>query len=102
MIVLDVKYIKKILNQNYPFLKENFNITEIGIFGSFVKDQADIEKKSDIDILVSFKKGYKDFFNYMRLKYYLEDILCRKVDLVLKDAVKPRLKDKILKEVEYV
>lgn len=83
-------------------MKENFKIKEIGIFGSFVKNEADINDISDIDILISFKKGHKDFFNYMRLKHYLEVILGRKVDLVIKDAIKPRLREKILQEVKYV
>jgi len=38
----------------------------------------------------------------MRLKYYLENLLGREVDLVIKEAVKPRLKERILREVEYV
>ncbi len=38
----------------------------------------------------------------MRLKYYLEDILERKVDLVIKNAVKLRLRERIFSEVEYV
>ncbi|HNR65298.1 MAG TPA: nucleotidyltransferase domain-containing protein [Atribacterota bacterium] len=93
---------KRIISKHYPYMKENFKIKEIGIFGSFVKNKADIDDISDIDILISFKKGHKDFFNYMRLKYYLEVILGRKVDLVIKDAIKPRLREKILQEVKYV
>jgi len=38
----------------------------------------------------------------MRLKYYLEDLLGREIDLVMKEAVKPRLKERIFREVEYV
>jgi len=38
----------------------------------------------------------------MRLKYYLEELLGLKEDLVIKEALKPRLKDKILSEVQYV
>lgn len=38
----------------------------------------------------------------MRLKNYLENILEREVGIVLKDAIKPRLKEKILQEVKYV
>ncbi|MBW1759472.1 MAG: nucleotidyltransferase, partial [Deltaproteobacteria bacterium] len=37
-----------------------------------------------------------------RLKYCLEELIGRKVDLVIKEAVKPRLKENILSEVEYV
>jgi predicted nucleotidyltransferase len=59
-------------------------------------------KRSDVDILIEFEKGHKDFFNYIRLKYHLEASLGRKVDLVIKEAVKPRLKDRIFNEVVYV
>lgn len=62
----------------------------------------ELKKSSDIDVLVSFDQGRKDLFNYMRLKMYLEELLGRKVDLVIKDAVKPRLRDRILSEVRYV
>ena len=91
--------VKKILIENSNYIKETFYVKEIGIFGSFVKGKQ--KAKSDIDILVIFEKGHKDFFNYMRLKYCLEDLLGRRVDLVMKEAVKPRLKQKIFNEVEY-
>lgn len=94
--------IKKILEKNNNYLRQTFHVIEIGIFGSFVKGEEKINNDSDIDILITFGKGYKDFFNYMRLKYYLENLLGREVDLVIKEAVKPRLKEKIFREVEYV
>ena len=94
--------IKKILEKNNDFLRQTFHIREIGIFGSFVKGEEKTDNDSDVDILITFNKGHKDFFNYMRLKYYLEDILGREVDLVIKEAVKPRLKERIFREVEYV
>jgi len=94
--------IKKILEKNNNYLRQTFHIRELGIFGSFVKGEEKIDNDSDIDILITFGKGYKDFFNYMRLKYYLEDLLGREVDLVIKEAVKPRLKERIFKEVKYV
>ena len=94
--------IKKILEKNNNYLRQTFHVIEIGIFGSFVKGEEKIDHDSDIDILITFGKGYKDFFNYMRLKYYLESLLGREVDLVIKEAVKPRLKERIFREVEYV
>ena len=57
---------------------------------------------SDIDILVDFEKKGKTFDNYMELKYFLEELLGLKVDLVMKGALKEKLKDVILKEVIYV
>lgn len=78
---------------------KTFGVKRIGIFGSFVKSAQN--NKSDIDILVEFDKGKKAFDNYMELKFYLEKLFHRKVDLVIKDALKPRIKHNILKEVVY-
>jgi predicted nucleotidyltransferase len=92
--------IKKGLQENRSLLMETFHVREIGVFGSFVRGTANT--RSDVDILVDFDNGHKDFFNYMRLKYHLEEVFGRKVDLVMKGAIKPRLKGRILGEVMYV
>ncbi|MBI5416485.1 nucleotidyltransferase family protein [Candidatus Poribacteria bacterium] len=97
---MDIIEIKKKLEIENSYLKKKFYVNKIGIFGSFVKGKQ--KTKSDLDILIIFKKGHKDFFNYMRLKFYLEQKFGRKVDIVIKEAIKPRLKEKILNEVEYV
>ena len=94
-----IEDIKNKLHDNKMEIQKNFHIENIGVFGSFVRNSQTI--KSDIDILVEFEKGHKDFFNYMRLKYYLEELFERKVDLVIKEAVKPEIREKILHEVIY-
>jgi len=99
---MNIVEIKKILEKNNNYLRQTFHVREIGIFSSFVKGEEKIDDDSDIDILITFGKGYKDFFNYIRLKYYLAELLGREVDLVIKEAVKPRLKERIFREVEYV
>ena len=88
------------IEEKKAYLQATFHIKEIGIFGSVVRGTE--RERNDIDILVEFEEGYKDFFNYMRLKEYLENLLGKKVDLVMKKAIKPRLKERILNEVEYV
>ena len=97
---MNIVEIKEILEKNNTYIKETFYVNEIGIFGSFIKGEQ--KDRSDIDILVEFKKGHKNFFNYMRLKYYLEELFGKEVDLVIKVAVKPRLRERIFSEVEYV
>lgn len=97
---MDIKEIRKKLEEKKDYLKKEFHVVEMGIFGSFVRGDQDLA--SDVDILVIFEKGHKNFFNYMRLKYYLEDLLGLQVDLVIKEAIKSRLREEILKEVEYV
>ena len=92
--------IKDILKKYNRELRQKFGVKEFGIFGSYVR--ASQIQSSDIDILVEFEKGYKTFDNYMDLKFYLEDLLGKRVDLVCKTALKPRLRQSILKEAVYV
>jgi hypothetical protein len=77
----------------------NYGVKRIGVFGSFVRAAQD--NRSDIDILVEFNRGEKAFDNYMELKFYLQKLFHRKVDLVIREALKPRIKHQILKEVVY-
>ena len=78
-------------------LKE-YSVKWLGIFGSYVKETA--HEDSDIDLLVEFEK--LSFDNYMGLRIFLEDLFEKKIDLVISNSVKPRLKPWIENEVEYV
>jgi predicted nucleotidyltransferase len=89
-----------ILNRHKREMQERFNAETIGLFGSYLINEQN--KQSDIDLLVSFRKGHKDLFNFLNLKFYLEDLLGENVDLVNKDGIKPALKSRILKQVTYV
>lgn len=92
--------IKEVISSHLNEIREKFGVKELGVFGSYVRgEQSEI---SDIDVLVEFEQGKKTFDNYMDLKFYLEDLLGVEVDLVIKSAIKPRLKEYILKEVVYV
>jgi len=81
-------------------ITEQFNTETIGLFGSYSENRQN--DQSDIDLLVSFRKGNKDLFNFLNLKFYLEEILGNKVDLINKDGIKPALRDGILQQVKYV
>jgi predicted nucleotidyltransferase len=78
---------------------KRYGVKEIGLFGSYVRDEQ--QTKSDIDILVEFEKGKKTFDNYMSLKFFLEDLFNCKVDLVIAETIKPKLKSNILESVKY-
>ncbi|NAS89546.1 nucleotidyltransferase [ANME-1 cluster archaeon AG-394-G21] len=97
---MDANEIERKLEEKKVYIKRAYHIREIGIFGSFIRGEQ--TASSDIDVLVEFEKGHKDFFNYMRFKFYLEGLLGRNVDLVIKNAVKLRLRKRIFSEVEYV
>jgi predicted nucleotidyltransferase len=89
----------KILKDELPYLKENFNVKSIGLFGSYVRDEQ--KDKSDIDLLVEFSKPI-GFFKFIELEEYLSKKLGIEVDLVTPDALKPMIKPQIMREVVYV
>ena len=78
---------------------EKYGVKRIGLFGSFINNKQ--KANSDIDILVEFEKGKKTFDNYMDLKFFLEGIFKRDVDLVVKESLKVNLKSNILRSVKY-
>jgi uncharacterized protein len=88
-----------LLRQHETILKERFGVERIGIFGSFVRGEE--RPDSDVDVLVVFQKDEETFDHYMDCKFYLEDLFGRKVDLVIEDSIKHRLKEPILNEVVY-
>ncbi|MBL7070712.1 MAG: nucleotidyltransferase family protein [Candidatus Omnitrophica bacterium] len=90
--------ILKTMKQHSDELKA-YGVKKVGIFGSFVRSSQ--HAKSDIDILVEFDKNSKTFDNYMELKFYLESLFRHKVDLVIKDALKARIKREVLSDVKY-
>jgi predicted nucleotidyltransferase len=96
--MLTSEAIMKTLNRHRKEIQQ-YGVRRIGLFGSYRTNYQN--QKSDIDILVEFKRGKKTFDNYMELKFFLEKIFGRPVDLVVKEAVKLELKTSILKSVRY-
>ena len=97
---MDAKQIIIKIEEKKPYLKKVYHIEEIGLFGSVVRGEQ--TAASDVVVLVKFEKGHSNLFNYIQLKDYLEKLLGNKVDLVMKNSIKPRLKDRILNEAKYV
>jgi len=75
-------------------------VRRIGIFGSFARGEE--REESDIDLLIEFEEGRRSFDTYMDLKFFLEDLFGRNVDLVDRDTIKPGLAPYILTSVRYV
>ncbi|MCL5985953.1 MAG: nucleotidyltransferase family protein [Actinobacteria bacterium] len=85
-----------ILRKNILNLKKDYRVKSIGIFGSYVHNEQ--RDKSDLDILVEFTET-PSLIGFMRVEHHLSDILGIKVDLVMKDALKPLIGKHILEEV---
>lgn len=100
-VLLSKHDIIELISTNLNILKQRFGVNRIGIFGSYARGEE--RESSDIDILVEFiNNSYRTFDNYMDLKFYLEDLLSLRVDLLTINAIKEELKENILKEVIYI
>lgn len=90
--------LKKISGQ-LPFLREVYHVAKIGVFGSAVRGEE--KEGSDVDILVEFDSPI-GFFDFIRLENFLSELFGERVDLISKKALKPVIKEDVLKEVVYV
>ena len=90
----------KIIADHREKLARDFGVKSLALFGSVVRDEA--TAASDVDLLVEFDGRPVGLFHLSRTQHYLESILgIRKVDLVLRDGIKPALKERILREAIY-
>lgn len=94
-----IERIKELIGKNRELLGEKYKVKGIGIFGSCAKGR--LQKGSDIDVLVEFYEP-PDLFEFIRLEEFLKGLLGRKVDLVSRKALKPLIRDEILKATVYL
>lgn len=80
-------------------LRDTYAVRRLCLFGSIARDEG--SAKSDVDLLVEFNRK-PNFDLYMNLKFFLEDLLGTKVDLVTEKAVKPRMRPLIDRESIHV
>ena len=102
MAVIDMlsqQEILRELSKNLTTWKEQYGVKRIALFGSYARGEQN--DSSDIDVLVDFIEHAVTFDNYMDLKFNLEDLFQKKVDLVIYDDIKPALKPVILRSAKY-
>jgi uncharacterized protein len=78
---------------------KRFGVKSLDLFGSVARDDAGPE--SDVDVLVEFQNA-PGFDQFMDLKFFLEDLLGRRVDLVTREALKPLLRPIVEREAVHV
>ena len=83
------------LREIMPVLAKEYKVKALEAFGSYARSEQG--KRSDVDILVEFYETI-DLFAFVELEEFLSEVLGIKVDLVMKDTLKPRIKEKILRE----
>ena len=92
---LSLEEILKVLRQQIPMLAERYSVDTLEVFGSYVRSEQ--KKDSDLDILVTFKE-VPSLLTFIAMENYLSDLLGVKVDLVMKDSLKPKIGGQILRE----
>jgi predicted nucleotidyltransferase len=97
----DLAQIKQILQAQKPYLYQKYGVTEIGVFGSYVRGEQKIG--SDLDILITLTDPPRiSLLGLVGLQNYLSDLLGLQVDVALKDNLKKRIGRRILQEVEAI
>ena len=91
--------VKYYLSQQKSKLVAQYAVKELGIFGSYVRDEQ--QPDSDLDILIDFDE-YPSLLEFIGLEQALSEQLDLPVDLVMKSDLKPRLRQRILQEVVYL
>jgi predicted nucleotidyltransferase len=86
-----------ILREHWPEIRA-LGVTYLALFGSVARDEATPE--SDVDLLVDFDpEAHIGLFKYFDIQSYLESILGRRVDLVIRGSIKPRIEPHIMKDL---
>lgn len=83
------------LREHKRLLMETYGLSRLELFGSYARGEP--SPGSDVDILVEYETA-PGLFDFIRLKTALSNLLGLKVDLVMKDALRPRIGRRVLNE----
>ena len=89
------EHILRILMENAEDLRRDFGVESLALFGSAARGENG--PSSDVDVLVDLP-GSISLFKLVALRLRLEDLLGARVDVVLRDAIYPPLRETILAE----
>lgn len=99
--MLTQENILNFLSENKLFLREQFHVVKIGIFGSFARNEQNPD--SDIDILIEMENNVSNVYDLKwNLRDFLKNQFQRDVDICNSKHIKPYAKDYILKDAIYV
>jgi uncharacterized protein len=94
----DVQVIIAHLREILPDLRNRYRVDTLEVFGSRVRaDTRNSGRERDLDLLVTYTET-PDLLTFIALENELSERLGVSVDLVMRRALKPRLRDRILRE----
>ncbi|MBI3292758.1 MAG: nucleotidyltransferase family protein [Elusimicrobia bacterium] len=95
---MQLEQLLELLHKHQAQIAE-LGVRSLAVFGSVARGKA--RSDSDVDLLVDFD-GPATFDRYMQLKFFLEDLLKRRVDLLTQQAVRPELRPSIEQDARRV
>ena len=95
----DLQTILSVLRQKLPFIRTQYDVHLLGVFGSYRRGEQ--TPTSDLDLLVAFRET-PGLLKYIELEHYLSDLIGVKVDLSMGDALKARVGENAQQEVALV
>ena len=98
---LTAETVLQTLRELFPTLQQQYQIKNLGLFGSVSRNEA--TETSDIDLLIELQPDITyGLITFCHLENLLSETLGQKVDLVIKDNLKPSLRENIMQEVIYL
>jgi hypothetical protein len=99
---MDCARVIQLLRDSRDYLRAEYGVSRIGLFGSVARGEAD--ESSDVDIIVEFERPVG--LQFVELADYLEDLLGRDVDLLTPAGIQairsPHIAESIRQGVVYV
>ena len=98
---LTAEAVLQTLRELFPTLQQQYQIQTLGLFGSVSRNEA--TETSDIDLLIELQPDITyGLITFCHLENILSEALGQKVDLVIKENLKPSLRENIIQEVIYL
>jgi uncharacterized protein len=94
----DLQEIMQVLQEQKPYLAEQYGVRIVGVFGSYVRHEQ--RPDSDLDLLIELDRPPRiSLIGLVELEHHLSQILGVKVDIAIKTNLKKRIGMRILEEV---
>ena len=95
--IMTKEYILEFLRANKELFREKYNVTKIGLFGSYARNEA--KEESDIDLIVQMPSTFDLYYDF---KEFLEEKFQKRIDLGYEKSIRPFIKQSIQKDIIYV
>lgn len=92
----------KIIRSNASKIRricQESNISYLGMYGSYARDEA--SEDSDLDLVAEFNQPI-DLIDLIQAQHRFEDALGKKVDLITKSGMSPKIKPYIKKDLQTI